>query len=281
MRKGKKLREKAERWVPNPNDPSGDDKKLLVEFLLKHCDGYKNAISIGRVLQEVRFKDEYTRELLQHRIIVPLREENDLFIGTSNKGIFLINDADDAYKTISFYTNRIRAEKKHLRNLKKIAKKNELFKSFNIDPKRANKIKKYIYLDESGVPSLKNMKTDPYFIVGALVLDGTDLRRQLARKLAFIKDLIGKPKDYELKSTRLNEKQYADILRELSIIDYEFAAICFIKDKLTGHGFSYPKSFYKYAYDFLINDVFDDIGEVNLYFDEYGGVNTKFQAEFF
>jgi len=277
----KSLLEKARAWKPKENDSFGEDQKSFLDYIVVNCCGIKHAMSIKNILENVPFKKDFTRESFQHHILVPLREEEDLFIGTCSKGIYFISDGEDAIKTISFYTNRIRAEKKHLRNLKKIAKKNHLFRSFQDDIKKSDKIKKFLYLDESGVPSLKNMKDNPYYIVGALVIDGKNPQRQLSLKLNFIRQLLNKPQEYEFKSTRMNMKDYQIFLKELTTIDYEFAAICFIKDKLTGEGFKHAKSFYKYAYNFLVNYVLDEIGEVNLYFDEYGGINSKFQDEFF
>jgi len=277
----KSLLEKAQGWIPKEDDSFGIDKKNFLLYLTRNCIGRSHAISIRKILENVSFSKEYTRESFQHHILVPLKEEKDFFIGTCSKGLYFISDGQDAFKTITFYTNRIRAERKHLRNLKKIVKRNKLFKSLDVDVERSKKIKKFIYLDESGVPSLKNKKQNPYFIVGALVVDGKNPQKQLAPKLDLIRQLLGKERDYEFKSTRLKINDYFIFLRELSTIDYEFAAICFIKDKLKGEGFNHPKSFYKYAYGFLLDYVLDEIGEVNLCFDEYGGINSKFQDEFF
>jgi len=241
----KSLLEKARAWKPKENDSFGEDQKSFLDYIVVNCCGIKHAMSIKNILENVPFKKDFTRESFQHHILVPLREEEDLFIGTCSKGIYFISDGEDAIKTISFYTNRIRAEKKHLRNLKKIAKKNHLFRSFQDDIKKSDKIKKFLYLDESGVPSLKNMKDNPYYIVGALVIDGKNPQRQLSLKLNFIRQLLNKPQEYEFKSTRMNMKDYQIFLKELTTIDYEFAAICFIKDKLTGEGFKHAKSFYR------------------------------------
>ncbi|EMO88185.1 hypothetical protein LEP1GSC024_4106 [Leptospira noguchii str. 2001034031] len=58
---------------------------------------------------------------------MPFRESDKIFIGTSQKGIYFIESSADAKNTLDFYTNRIRSEQKHLRNLKKIIRKNNLF----------------------------------------------------------------------------------------------------------------------------------------------------------
>lgn len=250
-----------------------------MDFLIKNCSGHENAMPLEKILKKIQFSKAYSREMLQQQMMVPLRAQKDFFIGTSNKGIYFINDPEDAFKTICFYSSRIRAEKKHLRNLKRIAKKNKLFNHY--EAKFPKGSKRSIYMDESGTPSLKDIPGDPYFIVTGIIFDEKKSRQMLNRKFQFIRQELGKPSNYEFKSTLLNKKQYIRTLKELSTIDYEFAAVCFIKEKLTGQGFNYPKVFYKYAFQFLLEHVLELVGEVDLYFDEYGGKNSRFSKEFF
>ena len=63
-------------------------------------------------------------------------------------------------------------------------------------------------------------------------------------------------------------------------IDFEFAVICFEKEKLTGKGFEFSTSFYN-AYQFLVDTVLDYVGDAKLLFDEYGGRESEFQGWFF
>ncbi len=275
----KTLLEHAQEWTPVVEDPLGRDKRAFLDYLLQHCNGLRNAKSLDRIIPELRLSKPYNRELFQHLILVPLREEDNFFIGTSSKGVYFISSPEDAFTTISFYTNRIRAEKKHLRNLKRIAQRNRLFEHFTAAfPKDT---KKTLYLDESGTPDIANLTTDPFFIVCAVVIDARKAERLLADKFDFIRKGLHKPSDFEFRSSRLSNKHYRFALKELSTVDYEFAVACFVKAKLRGHGFRYPSMFYKYAFGFLIDDVLDDTGEVNIVFDEYGGKNSSFQDEFF
>jgi hypothetical protein len=85
----------------------------------------------------------------------------------------------------------------------------------------------------------------------------------------------------ELKSNRLKPEEYKWILNKMARVDYEFAAICFVKKYLKSDGYKYPKSLYKEAYKFLVDTVLDYIGEANLYFDEYSNIGSSFETEFF
>src|SRR5436853_406823 len=106
----------AHDWKPDDNDPRGADKRVLLDYLLKHAKGHEHAMSLDRVRKEAPFENSYsTKESLQQALIVPLRSEGKVFIGTSNKGIFLIDKPEDADTTISFYTTRIRSELHHVR----------------------------------------------------------------------------------------------------------------------------------------------------------------------
>jgi len=275
----KTLTQLAQEWLPNSEDSCGKDKKRFIQYLIANCNGVRNARPLNQILTELTLSQSYSRENFQHLIVVPLREDKDIFIGTCSRGLYFISSPDDAFTTMSFYTNRLRAERKHLRNLKAIVSRSNLFKQHKITfPANT---KKTIYFDESGTPSLADKGTNPFFIVCAVIIDAKKAEALLAKKLDFIRRVIGKPETFEFHSNRLTKKEYILVLRELSTLDYEFAAVCFIKAKLTNPGFRYPKTLYKYAFGFLLNDVLDEVGEAHVVFDEYGGRNSRFQREFF
>ena len=101
------------------------------------------------------------------------------------------------------------------------------------------------------------------------------------KKFQYIKGLINKSNDFEFKSGKLNTKEYIKVLRELSAVDYEYYSVCFVKEKLYSNGFKFPKSFYKYAFSYLIKNLMDYLGgQVNLYFDQYSNKNSEFEKEF-
>ncbi|WP_162490475.1 hypothetical protein [Leptospira noguchii] len=116
--KKRTLEEIALSWAPEDGDRYGEDKKKFIEYLIHNCKGFKNGQSIKVIIKNGNFKYEYNKEAFQHQIIVPFRESDKIFIGTSQKGIYFIESSADAKNTLDFYTNRIRSEQKHLRNLK-------------------------------------------------------------------------------------------------------------------------------------------------------------------
>ncbi|WP_061271356.1 DUF3800 domain-containing protein [Leptospira interrogans] len=235
-----------------------------------HCVGIKNSKKIESLIEEIPFRETYSRNSFQHRIVIPFKKEGEFFIGSSSLGIFFVNDPDDAEHSTQFYINRIRQEQR------KVISRNQLFKEIALKEQEVS-----VYFDESGTPDIQSVSTDPFFIVTAIIVNNKKANRELKEQFDHIKRVLHKPEDYEFKSSSLNRKEYQIILKQLSVIDYEFASVCFRKEDLIGEGFSYPKVFYKYAFRFLIMDLLSYTGKVNLIFDEYGGKNSKFQNEFF
>jgi hypothetical protein len=79
----------ARDWEPDDDDPRGQDKRALLKHLLKNAKGREHAVSLSSVTKTVKFSRHYTKESLQQTLIVPLRSEGKVFVGTSNKGIQL------------------------------------------------------------------------------------------------------------------------------------------------------------------------------------------------
>jgi hypothetical protein len=267
-----------EGWKPKPRDEYGRDKKLFLRYMRKHCLGVSNAKSIEEVMKSISLSKKYKKEQFQHKIIVPLREQRDFFIGTGTKGIYLVCDATDVHTTVDFYAKRIRSEHKHLRNLKSIARR---YRLVGVSSKRLkNPQKCSIFLDESGTPSLADKGTSPFFIVSGIVFEHKNPDKMLTERFAFIRKELNFPENYEFKSSSLNRKQYIRILKELGPIDYDAACVCFVKKALTGKGFHFPKVFYKYAFQYLLNDLLDYVGQANLFFDEYSSEKSRFRNDF-
>jgi hypothetical protein len=275
-----RLIEQAKSYIPHKRDPYGKDKKIFLNYLSKHCVGFENKDSIKSILSTLKskFGRPYNKESLQHNLIVPLREEYGFFVGTSSEGIYLVKDAEDALTTMNFYSKRIRSEEKHLRNLKVIVRRNKLFRGY-IAGKKLNRPVN-VYFDESGTPDRNNVSGDPFFIVTGIVIDSRIPYNLLNEKLAFIRTLLRKPPGYELKSNKLSAKDHRLVINELRTIDYEFASVCFVKEKLQPDSFQFSSSFYKYANNYLVEKLLDRLEKVNLFFDQYGDPNSPFEKEF-
>ena len=264
----------AEKWKPSPEDPFGEDQRRLVTFLLERSTTWQNPIPIDRILKEAGFVQTYSRSAFQHRLLGPLRRRRDVFIGTGGGGLYLVLSAEDAHQTLAFYTTRIRSELRHARNLRILARRSKLFQEYA--PQEKKRPKAIIYIDESGTPALHDAAS-PVFVVAAVVIESRRELATLEQRFKNASALIGRPPDQELRASGLSKAKHRRVLRELSPLEYQWAAACFVKSGLSGAGFEYPKTFYKYALQFLIGDLLTIAWAADLVIDEYS--SEVFQAE--
>lgn len=264
----------AEKYKPRPEDPLGPDKKALISYLLAHGADSTSPISIKRILKEAPLSAPYTPNRFQHQVVGPLRRERRVFIGTSNKGLFLVTNRNDADRTLAFYTWRVRAELRHARNLRGIVKR--YLPKAVASPAPGKKERAVIYIDESGTPDIHD--TDqPFFIVAAVVVESKKELSSLEQRFRHVCELLNRPVEHELRTGGLSAAKHARALHELSRINYQWAAACFDKSKLQSAGFQDPKTLYRYVFQFLVGDLLMTAWEADLVIDENS--TAGFQAE--
>ena len=233
----------AESWAPDPDDPLGEDKRRLIRYLLENEITSDRPRPIDSILKRVKFARKYRREGFQHQVLGPLRRDARLFVGTSSKGIFLVTTPEDADATLGFYTWRVRAELRHARNLRTLAKRTKLMAGYE-SKIAANKDRATIYMDESGNPDVTNLAPH-VFVVAAIVVESREELARLDRRFLNAFAAIGRPEQHELRTVGLSVAKHGRVLRELSLVDYQWAAACFDKQSLTSAGFADPKTFYR------------------------------------
>jgi len=265
----------AESWKPDPDDLYGPDKLKLIKFLLQNQVSCTNPMTIPRILKELKFSEKYRREGFQHQILGPLRRDPKVFIGTSNKGLFIVTTPDDVDTTLGFYTWRIRAEMRHARSLRALAKRTKLFKGHK-STIPDNKERAVIYLDESGTANVEDTE-QPVFVVAAVVIESRQDLSGLEQRFKNAFATIKRPGDHELKTVGLSVAKHARVLRELSLVEYQWAAACFDKSRLKSPGFADPKTLYKYAFQFLVGDLLSVAWQADLVIDATS--TPTFQAE--
>lgn len=126
---------------------------------------------------------------------------------------------------------------------------------------------------------MADIANDPFFIIAAVLIEERRVLKLLPKRLEFIADSIGKPKGYEFRFNKLDKRQRPRVLRELAVVDFQWAAVCFVKKRLTSPGFEKPKTFYRYACQFLVGDLLTIASQAGLYFDEYGASQSQFDLE--
>ncbi|MGC4084424.1 MAG: DUF3800 domain-containing protein [Vicinamibacterales bacterium] len=264
----------AESWRPDPKDPHGEDKLRLIRYLLQLETSAAAPIPILKLLREVPFTTISGREPLQHKLLGPLRRDRRVFIGTSNRGVFLVTSAEDVDATLGFYTWRVRAELRHARNLKALAKRTKVLDGYT--PKAHTKDRAVIYFDESGTPNIAD-KHPPVFVVAAVIIDSRQDLSMIDHRFNSATTLLKKPAGSELRTKGMSIAHHAKALRELAMLDFQWAAACFDKSQLDSVGFQFPKTFYRYAFQFLVGELLTLAWQADLVIDENS--TTTFQSE--
>ena len=197
-------------------------QRRLLRFLLDNKISCGNPVTLPSLLTKVKFTQNYRREALQHKLLGPLRRDNRVFVGTSNKGVFLVTTAEDVDTTLGFYTWRVRAELRHARTLRALAKRTKLFAGHE-SKIPANKERAVIFVDESGNPDIKDLDP-PVLVIAAAIIESrqdlADIDQRFKNAFAAIK----RPEDHELKTAGLSVAKHARLLRELSLLEYQWAA---------------------------------------------------------
>lgn len=101
---------------------ANDPVRITLEFLLQNGIGRANSVSIGTIIQHLQtFGITMTPNGFQQSILAESRG-SDFFIGSGNRGLYLIDSEADAARMRDFYQNRIRAEQHNLDNLIRTAR---------------------------------------------------------------------------------------------------------------------------------------------------------------
>jgi len=135
-----------------------------------------------------------------------------------------------------------------------------------------------IYIDESGNPDVKDL-APRVFVVAAVVIESRQDVAELDRRFANAAAVIQRPLDHELRTAGLSVAKHARVLHELSLIEYQWAAACFHKHRLTSPGFEDPKTLYRYAFQFLIGELLTVVWQADLVIDEHSADRFQRQLE--
>lgn len=256
----------AERWAPDPGDPLCEDKRRLIRFLLDNGITAMTPRSIPSVLKDCQFTRDYSKEEFQRLILGPLRRDARVFVGWSGKGIFLVASAADADAALASYTGRVRAELRHARHLRKLIRRTRLMEGYR-SALPDTKERATIYIDESGSPNVAD-HNPPVFVVAAVIVESRQALAELDQRFRNAFAAIGRPEAHELKAKGLSVQKHTRVLRELSLLDYQWAAACFDKLRLTSAGFADPMTFYRYAFQFLVGELLTIFWQADLVLDQ-------------
>jgi len=105
-----------------------------------------------------------------------------------------------------------------------------------------------VFIDESGDAGLKlDRGSSPYFVVTLLIFRDNKIANEADKHIEILKSDLNMRSDAEFKFSKASRPIRERFLSELARFDFHFFSIVINKAGLTGKGFQYPSSFYKYA----------------------------------
>jgi hypothetical protein len=104
-----------------------------------------------------------------------------------------------------------------------------------------------VFIDESGDPGMKPGKSSRYFVVSAVVFTNDEAANECDRRITRLRQALKFPPQSEFHFNRNNRAARERFFNEVAIDDFIYFAFILNKSKLTGPGFQYKSSFYKYA----------------------------------
>jgi hypothetical protein len=95
--------------------------RLTLEYLIQHGIGHLNPVPLHEIVQHLNDNGIHISETDFQQTVLAESRDADYFIGSGNRGCFLIDTVDDARVMRDFYNTRIQAEQQNLDNLRRQA----------------------------------------------------------------------------------------------------------------------------------------------------------------
>ena len=100
-----------------PNDPV----RLTLEHLSRRAVGHQHPVTLADMVAHLRTQGINLSVKQFQQSVLAISRDADFFIGSGNRGIYLIDTIDDARVMRDFYVARIQAEQQNLDNLQRKA----------------------------------------------------------------------------------------------------------------------------------------------------------------
>jgi hypothetical protein len=105
-----------------------------------------------------------------------------------------------------------------------------------------------VFIDESGDAGLKvDLGSSDYFVVTLLMFEENNEAELADLRIQNFKAETGKPTNFEFHFNKCSCRLRESFMAKICHCDFLYFSIVFNKRKLTGDGFKYKESFYKYA----------------------------------
>jgi Protein of unknown function (DUF3800) len=125
------------------------------------------------------------------------------------------------------------------------------------------------FVDEYGNNSFDFSSQGSHFIVSAILID-EDKQGDIEAEIEVIRKKYFQKGEMKSSGVGSNDQRRLIILRELIKIDFRIYSIVVDKRELSGEGFKYKASFYKFLNGIVYNELFKTYPDLKLTVDEFG-----------
>lgn len=138
---------------------------------------------------------------------------------------------------------------------------------------------KIAFIDEFGTNSFEFDKKDisTHFIITCILVDKSN-SGEIQNDLESIRQTNFQTGEIKSSGVGNDDNRRLKVLSELVKLDFQILALVVDKGKLTGEGFGYKPSFYKFLNGLVYNDLYKVFAQVDVWMDEHG--TDKFMAGF-
>lgn len=135
-----------------------------------------------------------------------------------------------------------------------------------------------VFIDESGDPGMKcGGGSSRLFTVTLLAFEDNAEALAADQRIGLLKRELGFPDHFEFHFNKLRPEFRESFLKAVSPYEWFYYSIVINKEKLTGKGFQFPDSFYKYTFSLVFENAKPYLNEATVVID--GSGSRQFQRQ--
>jgi uncharacterized protein DUF3800 len=134
-----------------------------------------------------------------------------------------------------------------------------------------------VFIDESGDPGMKSASS-PYFVVTLVWFEDNDVANAVDCRIALLRKELGLPEHFEFHFSRIKTGFREAFLRAVAPYEFFYMSMIVNKRNLTGPGFAYPDSFYKWTVGIVFEDAKAYLDSATVVID--GSGSRQFRRQF-
>jgi hypothetical protein len=128
-----------------------------------------------------------------------------------------------------------------------------------------------VFIDESGDPGMKlGGGSSPYFVVTLILIEDPEEATALEQRIVLLKRELGLSPNFEFHFSQLKGVWREEFLQAVSRYEWFSYTVVINKSLLTGKGFLFPDSFYKYTFGLVFQNAKPHLRDATVVIDGSG-----------